>query len=259
MARPSAGGAGPACTEATGTATGDTASSGSRRHRLTSSLPSDLAVTRITLGDAKISRAHQRLDYMYLFHLRPNLAGDPTFVGNFLTQDECKRIIDAGERALKLGPGRVDGERIDASIRKSDIGWMSPQSEHRWLFDRIKACVNDVNADWFRYDLIGFEGIQFAKYSGTDGQSGFYASHVDLMATDFGTIRKLSFSIQLSPPEAYDGGDVLLYRSLTESSAVSKAVGSITFFPSYTIHEVLPVTSGIRYSLVGWAHGPAFV
>lgn len=196
---------------------------------------------------------------MYLFHLRPNLAGDPTYVGNLLTPEECNGLIAASERDLKLGPGQVDGERIDPSIRKSDIGWISPQSEHRWLFDRIKDCVNAVNSDWFRYNLIGFEGIQLARYSGTDGQSGFYASHVDLMATDFGTVRKLSFSIQLSNPEAYDGGDVLLYRSLTESSAMSKAVGSITFFPSYTVHEVLPVTRGTRYSLVGWAHGPAFV
>jgi len=30
------------------------------------------------------------------------------------------------------------------------------------------------------------------------------------------------------------------------------------FFPSYTLHEVTPVTKGTRYTLVGWVHGPAF-
>jgi len=195
---------------------------------------------------------------MYLFHLRPNLAGDPTFVGSLLSPDECTRIVDNCERDLELGPGRIDSEQIDANRRKSDIGWISPQSEFRWLFDRISECVNAVNADWYRYNLIGFEGIQFTKYSGAGGQTNYYSSHTDLKSTDYGTVRKLSFSIQLSGPDTYEGGDVLLYRSLTESSTMNRAIGSITFFPSYTIHEVLPVTKGIRYSLVGWVHGPPF-
>ena len=194
---------------------------------------------------------------MFLFHLRPNLPGQPTYVANLLTPEECQAIISGGERDLKLAPGRTDDEQIHETIRKSDIAWLSPEGEHRWLFDRIKDCINAVNADWFRYNLIGFEGIQFTKYSGKGAD--FYSSHTDLKSTQIGTIRKLSFSIQLSDPQTYDGGDVLLYESLTESATLKKNVGSITFFPSYTVHEVLPVTKGVRYSLVGWAHGPPFV
>ena len=200
---------------------------------------------------------------MYLFHLRSNLPAEPTFVGNLFTPDECRRVIEVGERDLKLAPAQVRGEhseaRIDANIRRSDVGWLTPEAEHRWLFDRIKNCVNAVNADWFRFDLIGFEGLQFAKYSAMAGQSGFYASHIDLKATNFGTVRKLSFTIQLSESGSYEGGDVALYDSLTESLTISRDVGSITLFPSYRVHEVLPVTRGVRYSLVGWAHGPPFV
>jgi len=194
---------------------------------------------------------------MYLFHLRPNLPGQPTYVGNLLTPEECNAIVKSGERDLKLVPGRIDDERVQDSLRKSEIGWLSPEGEHRWLFDRIKDCINAVNSDWFRYNLIGFEGIQFTKYSGTGAD--FYSSHTDLKSTEIGTIRKLSFSIQLSDPKTYDGGEVLLYESLTASAAMNKNVGSITFFPSYTVHEVLPVSRGVRYSLVGWAHGPPFV
>jgi len=194
---------------------------------------------------------------MYLFHLRPNLPGQPTYVGNLLTLEECNAIVKSGERDLKLAPGRIDDERVRDSLRKSEIGWLSPEGEHRWLFDRIKDCINAVNSDWFRYNLIGFEGIQFTKYSGKGAD--FYSSHTDLKSTQIGTIRKLSFSIQLSDPQTYDGGNVLLYESLTESATLKKDVGSITFFPSYTVHEVLPVTKGVRYSLVGWAHGPPFV
>lgn len=34
--------------------------------------------------------------------------------------------------------------------------------------------------------------------------------------------------------------------------------GSIVIFPSFVTHKVSPVTEGIRYSLVGWVHGPPF-
>ena len=31
--------------------------------------------------------------------------------------------------------------------------------------------------------------------------------------------------------------------------------GTLVLFPSYTLHEVKPVTKGVRYSLVGWYEG----
>ena len=136
----------------------------------------------------------------------------------------------------------------------------SGPTEHAWLFNRIRDCTNAVNADWFRYDLIGFEGLQFTKYAyGKDARPDFYSSHKDTALLPGGTVRKLSFTIQLSDPETYEGGDVVLYNSLIDTANLSRALGSISFFPSYTIHEVTPVTRGVRHSLVGWACGPAFV
>jgi PKHD-type hydroxylase len=194
---------------------------------------------------------------MYVFNLRPDLVGQPTFVGNLLTAEECKAIISGGE--INLEAGRTEGQEVRENLRKSEISWLTPNGEYRWLFDRIRDCINAVNSDWFRYDLLGFEGIQFTKYSNKSGKPDFYSSHKDTQATDGGTVRKLSFTIQLSDPETYSGGDVLLYNSLSDSASLSKTVGSISFFPSYTIHEVVPVTRGVRYSLVGWAVGPAFI
>jgi PKHD-type hydroxylase len=136
---------------------------------------------------------------------------------------------------------------------------MNPDGEHRWLFERVRDCINAVNSDWFRYDLTGFEGIQFTKYSHRAGDADFYRSHKDTVTLPGGTVRKLSFTIQLSDPDSYGGGEVVLYESLTDSANLSRAIGSISLFPSYTIHEVAPVTHGVRYSLVGWACGPAFV
>ena len=194
---------------------------------------------------------------MYFFTLRSNLVGHPTFVANFLTLEECQAIIGSGEGNLYAG--RTEDHQVHENLRRSEISWLNPDGEHRWLFERIRDCVNAVNSDWFRYDLIGFEGIQFTKYSHRTGDADYYSSHQDTASLPGGTVRKLSFTIQLSDPDTYSGGDVVLYESLVNSTSLNKAIGSISFFPSYTIHEVVPVIRGIRYSLVGWACGPAFI
>ena len=196
---------------------------------------------------------------MYSFHLRPNLTGAPMFVDALLTPEECQSVVAFGERSLTMRVAKTEDHTVHANLRKSEISWIGPDGEHRWLFDRLRDCINDLNTNWFGFDLIGFEGIQFTKYAYTAGVEGdFYSSHKDTATLPGGTVRKLSFTLQLSPPESYGGGDVLLYNSLIDTVTLNRAVGSATFFSAYTIHEVQPVIRGVRYSLVGWAYGPAF-
>ena len=68
-------------------------------------------------------------------------------------------------------------------------------------------------------------------------------------------VRKLSFSVQLSDPDSYKGGDLLLKIS-NEPTSVKRTRGAVIFFPSYILHEVTPVKQGVRKSLVGWVTGP---
>ena len=63
--------------------------------------------------------------------------------------------------------------------------------------------------------------------------------------------------MQLSDPSEYEGGELKLYNG-HEPITIKREKGLIVFFPSYTLHEVTPVTKGERYTLVGWVHGPAF-
>ena len=66
--------------------------------------------------------------------------------------------------------------------------------------------------------------------------------------------RKLSICIQLSDPEEYKGGE-FQFKSL-DSPTNYKTKGSILVFPSYNEHQITEITSGTRYSLVGWMEGP---
>ena len=110
-----------------------------------------------------------------------------------------------------------------------------------------------MNSKFFNFDLYGFiEGFQFTHYKEPDGK---YKKHVDRGLNI--QIRKLSLSIQLSDPNSYKGGDLILHYQDTPI-ILPKEQGKLLMFPSYTMHEVTPVTKGERYSLVAWITGPQF-
>ena len=73
-----------------------------------------------------------------------------------------------------------------------------------------------------------------------------------------GLQRKVSFSVGLSE-DYYEGGDLelMISRDLQHSFKLSR--GDIVAFPSFVLHRVTPVTSGLRNALVGWGLGPNFV
>src|SRR5271165_6567807 len=168
---------------------------------------------------------------MFFFLLKSNITGQPTVFHNFLTPEECKTLISSGEGDLDLQIAKTEDHQVHENLRKSQIAWFSPNGAQAWLFNRVRDCISAVNADTFRYDLIGFEGLQFTKYSYNKDQApDYYSSHRDTVLLPGGTIRKLSFTIQLSDPESYSGGDVVLYNSLTDSATLSRALGSISFF-----------------------------
>lgn len=108
-----------------------------------------------------------------------------------------------------------------------------------------------VNRDVYGFRLVGVEHpVQLLRY-GAESSDG-YVEHIDLGPTT--SLRKLSFSLLLSDPTSFDGGDL----SFGSPLALARAQGTLTVFPSYLSHAVTPVTSGTRYAVVGFAIGPAF-
>lgn len=103
--------------------------------------------------------------------------------------------------------------------------------------------------------------MQYTTYTSED--KGFYDYHQDSMGStikdnvDQRLPRKFSISLQLSDPSEYEGGDLLIKSGVTPGVA-PKAKGQVVGFPSFMLHKVTPVTSGIRRSLVVWVTGPAF-
>lgn len=178
----------------------------------------------------------------------------------FFSEQEIAEIIKIGldpelsdiEQG-KIGSREVQNQ-LDTNYRRSNISWIrSDVKSNSWIFAKITDGINDINNQFFKYDLDLIQGLQFTNYDETD--KGFYGPHVDTSYRSYRT-RKLSFSVQLSEDTSYTGGDLKLY--LSNSTNVSRQKGDLIVFPSYTLHEVTPVTKGTRFSLVGWAQGPKF-
>jgi PKHD-type hydroxylase len=77
-----------------------------------------------------------------------------------------------------------------------------------------------------------------------------YGTHIDdaLMAD---TRTDISFTLFLSPPDAYDGGDLII-DSPSGEEAIKLPAGSVVTYPAQTLHRVAPVTSGERLVAAGW-------
>ncbi len=83
---------------------------------------------------------------------------------------------------------------------------------------------------------------------------GHYGPHVDnaLMGKGDKRLRTdLSFTLFLTPPGDYEGGELVIHTAgLTQE--VKAEAGHLVLYPSGAIHEVKPVTRGTRIVCVGW-------
>ena len=172
------------------------------------------------------------------------------------TSEECDQIIRLGE-SKDAQSSCVVGEQqhVDDGVRKSLNSWITCTDETEWLYQRLGNINRCLNGMHWRYDISGFsEDLQYTRYN--DNKS-FYGWHIDSgCRTSEHPPRKLSMTLQLSDPSEYEGGDFQLHGTHVEN--LPKEKGLVIVFPSYTLHQVTPVTKGIRRSLVVWLCGPPF-
>lgn len=174
-----------------------------------------------------------------------------------LSSEECDAIIAKSlsypEKTATVG--FEDSSRIDQNLRESAVRWLPPQQEPD-LVQRIMGFVNSSNRTNFGFDIVSPFDIQFTEYHGT--KNGKYDWHHDVRLNhQMPYDRKLSVVIQLSDRADYEGGE-FEFSTVQHPGAVFDPRGSLLIFPSFLQHRVLPVTTGVRYSLVTWVEGPAW-
>ncbi len=200
---------------------------------------------------------------MYPINPTPALV-DPSWVGcpSAIPVDVLNEIEGHGEALLALEgmQGMVGGplatSRVNPRARISTIAWIKPHAGTAWMFDAMSRLILEANARHWNFDLSGFyDAFQYTTYNGDE--SGHYTWHQDKFQGELRPQRKLAFTLQLSNPEDYDGGDLEINDGVPYPIP-HKNRGDIIIFPSYVLHRVTPVTRGVRKSLVGFVSGPRF-
>jgi len=174
----------------------------------------------------------------------------------------------------KLESSRLYDDRINVDKRSSTSAWV-PTSE--WIGGFLWHYIMRANRENFLYDLTQIDGesMQYTRY----GEGEHYDWHTDAGISTFskpnasnhhnvdakigdfltaGTemVRKLSFVLQLSGPDDYEGGNLQLMDESGRSIVAPRLRGSMILFDARTPHRVRKVRSGVRKSLVGWTVGP---
>lgn len=194
---------------------------------------------------------------LYQFSTTPSFGiGEEAFVtwNNGFSNEEINQIISIGESLNPVHATVGSGEIPPETLRKSKTSWISLNNNTGWLYDRLAYIANQLNGQFYRYDIYGFkEDFQYTVY---EGEGGHYTWHLD-SGFNNETTRKLTLVLQLSDPSEYEGGDIEILTSDTPLQ-VAKQKGLLCAFPGFRLHRVTPVTSGIRRTLVIWTTGPAF-
>ncbi len=91
--------------------------------------------------------------------------------------------------------------------------------------------------------------ILFSRYE--PGMS--YGSHVDnaLMGDSFRFRSDLAFTLFLSDPDSYDGGELVIETHQGEQ-VIKLDMNQMVLYPASTLHRVASVTKGVRLAAVGW-------
>lgn len=178
-----------------------------------------------------------------------------------LTKEEVDKVIalaselPEAERATTIG--REDG----GTTRSSMIKWIPMGSSNwLWLYDRMMELSVEANDTLWKFDLrSSLESIQYTEYYASE--KGHYDWHQDIGVGELPSKRKISITIQLSESDEYEGGELLICvgsngnGEFDNLKTCPRGKGVGVLFPSYMMHRVSPVTSGVRKSLVLWVGG----
>ena len=171
------------------------------------------------------------------------------------TPEQCKLIIEAGKKQPRQD-GQVGGGKggaVDTKTRLSHISWI-PFDVLPEMYKTLDRVMHQTNGNHFGFEGMNItEQAQFTEYS----NGGFYDWHIDsdVNCANEPPVRKISMTCLLSDEKDFEGGGLEL---MSEGKFARPKQGHAIFFASYIRHRVVPVTKGVRNSLVMWFGGTPF-
>ena len=166
-------------------------------------------------------------------------------IGNMLSAAEVKTVAAALKRTRFIDGRETAGfaARTVKNNRQAEGSDRSLETIRKLIAARI------LGNELFRLAVRpkALSTLLFSRYD----KSMHYGSHVDDALID-GMRSDVSFTLFLSDPKSYDGGELVI-ESAAGEEAFKLAPGSLVAYPSTSLHRVASITRGARFAAVGWA------
>ena len=164
-------------------------------------------------------------------------------IGGVLDAASLGAIREAAA-AMPFEDGRATAGRAARTVKDNQQAAASPERDA--VFRKVEAALWATPLFNAAARPKRIARMLLSRYAG--GQT--YGTHVD-DAFMGGARTDLSFTLFLSEPEAYAGGELVIEDPL-EARSIRLAAGDMILYPSGALHRVEPVTEGERLAIVGW-------
>ena len=161
------------------------------------------------------------LDVHSIAAIRDALEDDKLFESGERTARGSAKLVKNNVQAKKEGLAKGALKMVEAALSKNDT--------------LRSAAIPEK-----------FAKVMFNRYD--EGMS--YGEHVD-DAYIAGVRTDLSFTLFLTDPDTYEGGELVIKRD-DGNESVKLPAGSLYLYPANHIHFIEPVRSGSRLCAVGW-------
>lgn len=182
----------------------------------------------------------------------------------FFSPEECDMICNLCS-SLILGEGGLFSGIDVYQTRKAKTAFIEkPDQNTQWIYDKINTLIGYYNDNLFGFDLTGYDYFQYAEYD-IEGKHNFHMDialnsplNIDYRMNEH--LRKLTLVLMLNQQGVdFEGGDFQV--NLSEErlpTTIPMNKGNVLLLPSFLLHRVTPITSGLRKTLVTWVVGPKF-
>lgn len=188
------------------------------------------------------------------------------YAENAISPFEINKITKYVENNFKFEKGKTGISEYgndNESSNNRDIAYIDPDSNNKWLYDKLSYFVTAANDLYYNFDIdVVTDSIHYVIYPTPTTPQGKDGGHLD-WHMDIGAMgvnkRKLAMTVQLSDPSEYEGGDFQIWVGGKDGFiTLPRKKGDIIVFPTFLMHRVTPIIKGERRCLVFWSGGNSF-
>ena len=170
---------------------------------------------------------------------------------NIFNDDQIKEI----NNIIKLNFIKGNDDYAKKSVKTSNVKFVNYGKIQKYIDPFVEFCFT-ANNNYFGFDLHPLTSLKTLNYN-IYSEGSEYSWHIDAVPSDPVRDIKLTALLNLSE-EAYEGGELVLFRANEIICKEFNKPGCAVIFPSFINHKVNKIISGSRYTLAIWMSGPKF-